>query len=59
MAVEKFPAEPGMIMLFARALGDLNPVYYDEEYARASSRTRTAGSVRSGSADGMMRNGWH
>jgi hypothetical protein len=29
MAVEKFPVEAGQIMLFARAVGDPNPVYHD------------------------------
>ncbi len=33
MAVDKFPVEAGAIMLFARAIGDPNPVYYDEDYA--------------------------
>jgi len=36
LAVERFPVEGGHIMLFARSIGDKNPVYYDEEYARAS-----------------------
>ena len=34
MAVEKFPIEAGHIMLFARAIGDKNPIYYDEEQAK-------------------------
>jgi hypothetical protein len=34
MAVEKFPIEPGHVMMFARAVGDPNPIYYDEEYAK-------------------------
>lgn len=34
MAVEKFPVEAGHIMLFARAIGDANRIYYDEEYAK-------------------------
>lgn len=34
MAVEKFPIEAGHIMMFARAVGDKNPIYYDEDYAR-------------------------
>jgi hypothetical protein len=33
MAVEKFPVEAGHIMLFARAVGDPNQIYYDEAYA--------------------------
>ena len=31
MAVDKFPVEAGQIMLFARAVGDTNPVYYGRE----------------------------
>ena len=34
MAVEKFPIEAGHIMLFARAVGDDNQIYYDEDYAK-------------------------
>ncbi len=34
MAVEKFPVEAGHIMMFARSVGDPNPIYYDEAYAR-------------------------
>ena len=33
MAVERFPVELGHIMTFARAIGDPNPIYYDEDYA--------------------------
>lgn len=33
MAVDRFPVEAGAIMLFARAIGDPNPIYYDAEYA--------------------------
>ena len=36
MAAEKFPVEAGHIILFARAVGDKNPIYHDEEYARSS-----------------------
>ena len=36
MAVKKFPIEVGHIMLFARAIGDKNPIYYDEEYAKST-----------------------
>ena len=28
MTIERFPVEAGHIMLFARAIGDDNPVYY-------------------------------
>ena len=34
MAIERFPIEAGHIMLFARAVGDPNPIYHDEEYAK-------------------------
>jgi N-terminal half of MaoC dehydratase len=37
MAVERFPVEEGSIMMFARAIGDPNPIYSDHEYA---ARTR-------------------
>ncbi|HET9733229.1 MAG TPA: MaoC family dehydratase N-terminal domain-containing protein [Acidimicrobiales bacterium] len=36
MAVERFPIEAGHIMMFARAVGDTNPVYHDEEAAKAA-----------------------
>ena len=36
MAVERFPIEAGHVMMFARAIGDSNPVYSDAEYARSS-----------------------
>ena len=36
MAVDKFPIEAGHIMLFARSIGDANPIYYDAEHAKAS-----------------------
>lgn len=35
MAVERFPIEAGHIMLFARAIGDPNPIYYDHTKAVA------------------------
>jgi len=41
MAIEKFPVEAGHIMLFARAVGDANKVYYDADYAE----TTEAGSI--------------
>lgn len=34
MAVDKFPIEAGHIMMFARSIGDANPIYYDEAYAK-------------------------
>jgi hypothetical protein len=33
VAVERFPVEAGHIMMFARSIGDPNPIYADEEYA--------------------------
>jgi acyl dehydratase len=36
MAVERFPVEAGHILMFARSIGDPNPVYADEEYAKSS-----------------------
>ncbi len=36
MTASKFPIEAGFIMTFARAIGDYNPVYRDEDQARNS-----------------------
>ena len=36
MAVERFPVEAGHILMFARAIGDPNPIYADEQHARSS-----------------------
>jgi acyl dehydratase len=36
MAIERFPIEAGHVMMFARAIGDPNPVYADEEVAGRS-----------------------
>ena len=36
MAVERFPVEESHILMFARSIGDPNPVYSDLEYAAAS-----------------------
>lgn len=36
MAIERFPVEAGHILQFARAIGDENPIYRDEEYARGT-----------------------
>lgn len=36
MSVERFPVEAGHIMLFARAVGDTNQIYYDEDYAKTT-----------------------
>ena len=33
MAIERFPVEAGHILMFARSIGDPNPVYADEAYA--------------------------
>lgn len=34
MAVERFPIEEGHIMMFARSIGDSNPIYHDREAAK-------------------------
>ena len=36
MAVEKFPIEGSHIMMFARAIGDENRIYRDEDYAKGT-----------------------
>jgi acyl dehydratase len=36
MAVESFPIEAGHVLMFARSIGDPNPVYSDAEHAAAS-----------------------
>ena len=36
MTLERFPIEAGHVMLFARSIGDPNPIYHDDEYAGAS-----------------------
>ena len=36
MAVERFPVEAGHILMFARSIGDPNPIYADADYAAAS-----------------------
>lgn len=36
MATEHFPIEAGHIMLFARSIGDANPIYHDAEAAAQS-----------------------
>jgi len=36
MPAKRFPVEAGHIMMFARAVGDPNKVYSDEDYAKAS-----------------------
>jgi hypothetical protein len=36
MAVDRFPVEAGHILTFARAIGDANPIYSDEKYARTT-----------------------
>ncbi len=33
---KQFPVEAGHIMMFARAVGDANRIYYDEEYAKTT-----------------------
>ncbi|MDP6606768.1 MAG: MaoC family dehydratase N-terminal domain-containing protein [Dehalococcoidia bacterium] len=36
MAERQFPVEAGHIMMFARAVGDANAIYSDEEYAKTT-----------------------
>jgi N-terminal half of MaoC dehydratase len=36
VAVDRFPIEAGHIMMFARAIGDPNPIYADEDYAAST-----------------------
>ena len=41
MAVDKFPIEAGHVMMFARSIGDANPIYHDEEYAKGTDHGAT------------------
>ena len=34
MAIDKFLVEASHIMMFARSVGDDNPIYHDEQYAK-------------------------
>ena len=36
MAVDKFPVEASHIMMFARSVGDDNPIYHDADYAKTT-----------------------
>jgi acyl dehydratase len=36
MTIERFPVEASHIMMFARSIGDPNPVYYDADHAAAT-----------------------
>jgi acyl dehydratase len=36
MTIERFPIEAGHVMMFARSIGDPNPIYSDAAYAAAS-----------------------
>ena len=36
MTVERFPVEEGAILMFARAIGDPNPIYADPDYAAST-----------------------
>jgi acyl dehydratase len=36
MAVERFPVESGHVLMFARAIGDPNPVYSDPDHAAST-----------------------
>jgi len=33
MPIDRFPVEEGAILIFARAIGDTNPIYCDRQYA--------------------------
>ena len=50
MAIERFPVEAGHILMFARSIGDANPVYADAAYAAAHRGRRhpRAADVRAG-----------
>ena len=37
MAIDKFLVEASHIMMFARSVGDANPIYHDEDYAKKQS----------------------
>ena len=36
MAIDKFLIEASHIMMFVRSVGDSNPIYHDEEYAKST-----------------------
>ena len=36
MAIDKFLVEASHIMMFARSVGDANPIYHDAEYAEGT-----------------------
>jgi acyl dehydratase len=36
MAIERFPVEASHILMFARSIGDTNPIYADADYAQGS-----------------------
>ena len=36
MAVDRFPVEASHILMFARSIGDTNPIYYDEAHATST-----------------------
>ena len=36
MAIDKFLIEVSHIMMFARSVGDSNPIYHDEDYAKST-----------------------
>ena len=36
MSIDKFLVEASHIMMFARSVGDDNPIYHDEEYAKGT-----------------------
>lgn len=40
MVAKRFPIEASHIMMFARSIGDPNPIYYDADYAAANETGR-------------------
>ena len=36
MSIERFPVEATHITMFARSVGETNPIYFDEEYAKGT-----------------------
>ncbi len=36
MTIERFPVEASHITMFARSVGETNPIYYDDEYAKGT-----------------------
>ena len=36
MAVDRFPIEAGHVIMFARSIGEVNDIYYNEDYAKGA-----------------------